>query len=208
MEDASKTQPYVRKDERREMIADAARLLIAQKGLAALRTREVAERVGINISTLHFHVPSKAALLMLVAETSRDAFLALLPPEPSPERDALAQLREEVWAFHDSLRARPELAGCFAQLSQLAESDPEIAVTLEDFTRGWAGRYAAIIGIGRDQGVFRADVDPYPAALMATGALTAFAPRGPEGMALFWPVYEEIERSLLAPEAKERDDAG
>lgn len=201
------TQAYVRKDERRDMIADAARLLIAEKGLAALRTREVAERVGINVSTLHFHVPSKAALLTLVAETSRDAFLALLPPEPSAGSDALAQLRAEVRAFHDSLRDRPELIRCFGQLSQLAESDPEIAATLEAFTRGWACRYAAIIGIGRDQGVFRADVDPYPAALMATGALTAFAPRGPEGLAQFWPVYEEIERSLLAPGAKERADA-
>lgn len=208
MDGASKTQSYVRKDERREMIADAARRLIAEKGLAALRTREVAERVGINISTLHFHVRSKAALLTLVAETSRDAFLALMPPEPAPGRDALAQLRAEVRAYHDSLRDRPELARCFTQLSQLAESDPEIAATLEDFTRGWAGRYAAIIGIGRDQGVFRADVDPYPAALMATGALTAFAPRGPKGLAQFWPVYAEIERSLLAPAAKERGDAG
>lgn len=208
MESTSKIQVYVRKDERREMIADAARLLIAEKGLAALRTREVAERVGINISTLHFHVRSKAALLTLVAETSRDAFLALLPPEPSAGRDALTQLRAEVRAYHASLRDRPELARCFAQLSQLAEGDPEIAATLEDFTRGWAGRYAAIIGIGRDQGVFRADVAPYPAALMATGALTAFAPRGPEGLAQFWPVYEEIERSLLAPEAKEQGDAG
>lgn len=201
MMDDRKPQAYVRKDARREMIAEAARRLIAEKGLAALRTRDVAERVEINISTLHFHVRSKAALLTLVAETSRDAFLALLPPDPSPDRDALAQLRAEAQAFHDSLRDRPELARCFAQLAQLAETDAGIAATLEAFTRGWAGRYAAIIGFGRDQGAFRADVDPYPAALMATGALTAFAPRGPEGLAQFWPVYHEIERGLLARQA-------
>ncbi|GHG90835.1 TetR/AcrR family transcriptional regulator [Pseudodonghicola xiamenensis] len=207
MANDSKPPAYVRKDERREMIAEAARRLIAEKGLAALRTRDVAERVGINISTLHFHVRSKAALLTLVAETSRDAFLALLPPDPSPDRDALAQLRAEVQAFHDSLRDRPELARCFGQLAQLAETDAGIAATLEDFTRGWAGRYAAIIGFGRDQGLFRADVDPYPAALMATGALTAFAPRGPGGLAQFWPVYQEIERGLQVRHVEETDDA-
>ncbi|WP_417674541.1 TetR/AcrR family transcriptional regulator [Pseudodonghicola sp.] len=207
MTENNKPQAYVRKDERREMIADAARQLIAEKGLAALRTRDVAERVGINISTLHFHVRSKAALLTLVAETSRDAFLSLLPPDPAPDRDALTQLRAEVQAFHDSLRDRPELFRCFGQLAQLAETDAAIAATLEGFTRGWAGRYAAIIGLGRDQGVFRADVDPYPAALMATGALTAFAPRGPEGLAYFWPVYREIERGLLARQVEGTDDA-
>ena len=199
MEKTDKTHPYIRKDARREMIAVAARQLIAEKGLAALRTRAIAERVGINISTLHFHVSGKSALLDFVAVTTRDAFMALLPPEPDPALNAHEQLRNEVQAYHDSLRDHPDMAVCFAQLSQAAATQPELAQTLEDFTRNWCGRYVRIMSFGRDQGIFRANLDPFAAALMVTGALTAFAARGPAGLTQFWPVFSEIERSLLVP---------
>ncbi|MBT9382241.1 TetR/AcrR family transcriptional regulator [Pseudooceanicola sp. CBS1P-1] len=200
-------QSYLRKAERRAMIARAARALILENGYAALRTRDVAARVGINISTLHFHVPGKEALVELVAETTRDAFLALLPPAPDPGAPARAQLRAEARAYHDSLRDQPDLAACFVQLTQIAGTTPQVAALLEGFTRDWCARYAAILEIGRAQGVFRADLHPLPAALAVTGALSAFGPRGPEGLAMFWPVFDEIERGLLTRSASEGDDA-
>ena len=191
-------QSYMRKDERRAMIAEAARALILENGYGALRTRDVAARVGINISTLHFHVPTKAALTQLVAETTRDSFVALLPAAPDPVRPARDQLRAEVRAYHDSLRDRPELAACFAQLQQAARTEPAVALMLGAFTEGWCQRYVEILASGRAQGAFRADLNPFPAALAITGALTAFGARGPDGLAMFWPVFEEIERGLLA----------
>ena len=191
-------QPYLRKDERRAMIAQAARAVIVENGYAGLRTRDVAARVGINISTLHFHVANKAALVALVAETTRDAFLDLLPPAPDPARPARMQLRAEAQAYFQSLRDRSELAACFAQLMQLSASEPAIASQIDGFTQGWCQRYAEILAIGRVQGVFRADLDPLAAALAMTGALTAFAPRGPRGLGMFWPVFDELERGFLA----------
>lgn len=198
MEDRKPTQPYLRQQTRRAMIAAAAIALILEKGAAALRTRDVAARVGINISTLHFHVATNSDLLLLVAETVREAFGSLLPPAPDPARSARDQLRAEVQAYHDSLRDRPELAACFAQLTPIAPSEPEIGALIEAFTRSWCARYVEILTLGRAQGVFRADLEPLPAALMITGALTAFGPRGPGGLALFWPVFTEIEHGLLA----------
>ncbi|MGD9919011.1 MAG: TetR/AcrR family transcriptional regulator [Paenirhodobacter sp.] len=195
----SQRHAYIRKDARRAMIAEAARALILEEGYAALRTRTVAARVGINISTLHFHVANKAELVALVADSTRDAFLARLPPAPDPARPARAQLRAEAQAYHDSLRDAPELAACFAQLRQIAGTEPEIAAKLEDFAQGWCQRHVEILAIGRAQGVFRADLAPLPAALALTGALTAFAARGPGGRAMFWPVFDEIERGFLAP---------
>ena len=46
-------------------------------------------------------------------------------------------------------------------------------------------------------------LDPLAAALAMTGALTAFAPRAPKGLAMFWPVFDELERGLLALPNKE-----
>ena len=63
-------------DIRRPAIAAAARALIAERGFEGLRTRDIAERVGINVATLHYHVPSKEALIELVAQSMRDDFIA------------------------------------------------------------------------------------------------------------------------------------
>ncbi len=195
-------QPYIRGAGRRSLIAEAARALMVENGLAALRTREVAARAGITVSTLHFHVPTKSDLIALVAETSRDQFLALLPEAPDRNQAARPQLRAEAGAYHDSLCDRPELAACFEQLLQLGGSDPRVAEMLDEFTRGWLRRYEQILDFGRMRGEFRADLAPLPAALALTGALTAFASRGPDGLSLYWPVYDEIERGFLAQPGK------
>ena len=57
---------------RRREIAAAARSLVAERGFEGLRTRDIADRVGINVATLHYHVPSKDALIELLAESLRD----------------------------------------------------------------------------------------------------------------------------------------
>ncbi len=57
------------RDDRRLAIAAAARAIIIEKGLEGLRTRDIALRVGINVATLHYHVPSKEALIALVADS-------------------------------------------------------------------------------------------------------------------------------------------
>lgn len=196
---------YHRHDARRRMIGEAARLLIFENGLAALRTRDVAARVGINISTLHFHVPSKAALLELVAVTTRDCFLGLLPAVPDPDLPALDQLRAESCAYHDSLRDRPELSSCYVQLALNSGAGSSVAEKLEAFSREWCQRYVDILTIGLRQGVFRADLDPLPAALALTGGLSAFGFRGPGQLELFWPVFNELERGLLSVKVQEKD---
>ncbi|MDK3019673.1 TetR/AcrR family transcriptional regulator [Pseudodonghicola flavimaris] len=190
---------YLRKAARREMIAEAARRIIAEKGVEGLRTRDVAERAAINISTLHFHVKSKAALIALVAETSRDAFLALLPPDPDPAGDPRAQLRAEAQVYHDSLRDRPDLSVCFARLALAAPDNPAVAAMIAEFTGQWADRFRQILAKGRDRGIFRADMDPLAAALMLSGALTAFGRSATPVLRFYWPVFDEAERGLLAP---------
>ena len=62
-------QHYEAGDDRRRQIASAARKLIAEKGFEGLRTREIADAVGINVATMHYHVPNKEALIVLIAES-------------------------------------------------------------------------------------------------------------------------------------------
>ena len=205
MEKINAHQHYMRGSNRRIEIACAARTLIVEKGYAALRTRDVAARVGISISTMHFHVPTKIDLIVLVVETTLDEFIRLLPSPPSPEVAARDQLRAEIEAYYNSLNEREELASCYIQLTHVARYEPQIATILDAFEQGWCQRYVEILKIGRRQGVFRADLSPLPAALVITGALTAFGTRGPQKLEMFWPVFDEIERGFLSHSQEGKD---
>ena len=80
-------------EDRRLAIARAARAIIVEKGLEGLRMRDIAARVGINIATLHYHVPSKEALVALVAESLRRDFRAQALRHPRQGKSGLEQLR-------------------------------------------------------------------------------------------------------------------
>src|SRR6218665_695397 len=98
-------------DERRIAIAHAARALIIEKGLEGLRTRDIAERVGINIATLPYHVPSKEALVTLVAASLRDDFKAQALRHPKAGLNGGEQLRQEFNEFREVATDYPELIG-------------------------------------------------------------------------------------------------
>jgi AcrR family transcriptional regulator len=56
------------KNERASEVVRAAYALIVEKGMEGLRTREVADKVGINSATLHYYFPTKEALIQGVVE--------------------------------------------------------------------------------------------------------------------------------------------
>src|ERR1700755_2512940 len=89
-------------DDRRHEIAAAARALIVEKGFEGLRTRDIADRVGINIATLHYHVPSKEALIQLVADSARDEFIAQHKALSSEGMTGTQRLRAEFDEYIDT----------------------------------------------------------------------------------------------------------
>jgi len=88
-------------DDRRDAIARAARALIVEKGVEGLRTRDIAERVGINIATLHYHVPSKEALIELVAESLQTFFRGQSIMRPRAHLGALEKMDLEFVDFRE-----------------------------------------------------------------------------------------------------------
>lgn len=159
------------KDERRAAVALAARALIVEKGLEGLRTRDIAERVGINIATLHYHVPTKEALIALVAESLRDDFKsqALRHPKSGP---GAAQLREEFMEFRETVAEMPEVIGVLSELVDRARRDTSIAEIILPMQAYWTRQYAEIFRLGIADGSFRPSIDPDAAAVITTAALT------------------------------------
>ena len=159
-------------DERRIAIAHAARALIIEKGLEGLRTRDIAERVGINIATLHYHVPTKEALVALVAATLRTDFKSQALRHPRRDQSGLMQLRIEFNEFRETVAEMPEVIGVLSELVDRARRDASIAEIILPMQSFWTGQFTEIFRIGMADGSFRPDIDPDAAAIMVTAALT------------------------------------
>lgn len=184
-------------DERRLAIAQAARQIIVEKGLEGLRTRDIAARVGINIATLHYHVPSKEALVALVAESLRQDFKAQAMRHPRTGKNGLEQLRLEFDDFRETVVEMPDLIIILTELVERARRDApiaEIMIPMRDF---WRNQFADIFRLGISDGSFRPDLDPEAAALISTGALSDCWRQAKVSLSLLDHVVAELERAFI-----------
>ncbi|MDB5621976.1 MAG: TetR/AcrR family transcriptional regulator [Devosia sp.] len=190
-------------DDRRRAVALAARALIVERGLEGLRTRDIAARVGINIATLHYHVPSKEALVALVAESVRLDFRAQAERRPRTGKTALEQLRLEFDDFRETVEEMPELIIVLTEMIERARRDPAIAAIVAPIQEHWRTQFAEIFELGIADGSFRPNLDPVAAALITTGTLADY-------WRLLTPlrtpldrVFAEIEHAFGAPHSSQ-----
>lgn len=181
---------------RRAAIAAAARSLIAERGFEGLRTRDIAERVGINIATLHYHVPSKESLIEIVAQSIRDDFIAQHEARPRAGLTPLQRIRLEIDDFRDTLVNNPELFVVFSELMARARRDPKVASAIRPMNAYWHRQWTEMLAAGRDDGSLRPDIDPAAAATMVIGALTASQRLSDDRIGHFENVTAELERAL------------
>lgn len=150
--------PEASKNPRASEIVKAAYFLIAEKGLEGLRTREVAERVGINSATLHYYFPDKETLIRGVVE-----YLMTELQTPcvsiSPSASALERLRAEFADLRARLRKIPEQLVVLTELALRAYRDPVIAHLLQRLDEGWQTHLQSIFETGIAEKTFRADLD-------------------------------------------------
>ena len=184
-------------DDRRLAIAEAARAIIAEKGLEGLRTRDIAARVGINVATLHYHVPSKEALVALVAESLRDAFRAQAQRRSRVDKSGLEQLRLEFDDFRETLEETPELIVVLSEMIERGRRDPTIGAIVAPLFDFWRRQFAEIFRLGAADGSFRPDLDPRAAALIATAALSDCRRQWTEFQVPLAAVTAELERAFV-----------
>ncbi len=196
------TQHYCSTADRRDEIARAARALIAESGFEGLRTRDIAERVGINVATLHYHVPTKAALVELLAQSLRDDFMAQHERHPRDGMNALERLQQEFDDYEEGQRETPELYLVYSELLIRARRDEAVAAIMQKMVDYWHGQIAAILRDGVADGSFRADLDPPTAAGMVIGALTWRKRNASAPAAAFHALTAELVRSLESDAAK------
>ena len=118
-------------DGRRAELVEAAYALIAEKGLEGLRTRDIAAKVGINISTLHYHFETKEKLIAAVVDHVHVLFRTVRAPlrAGASSLDALRSLFESQ---AHRRRAQPELEIVLNELLVRARRDADVRAAVEE----------------------------------------------------------------------------
>jgi AcrR family transcriptional regulator len=168
-------QKYQATDDRKRAIAAAARSLIVEKGFEGLRTREIADRVGINIATLHYHIPTKDALIELVAQSMKEDFMAQYQRYPRVGLDPRRLLELEIDQHRDTRRHNPELLLVMEEMGRRARHDASIARYIDPMRMFWRQQIIDILKAGVADGSFRANLDPEGASFMVIGTMVAMS---------------------------------
>ena len=192
-------------DDRRAEIAAAARALIVEKGVEGLRTRDIAERVGINVATLHYHVPSKDALIELVAASLIQDFRNQHVARPREHLSAREQLDLEFVDFRELAEDRPEVMLVFSELIERARRDERIAATIMPLRRSWRQAIVELLGAGKRDGDYRADLDPEAFAGILISALVGFCRTRMREPGAYDRLVAELQRAIRNPDSAHKD---
>lgn len=190
-------------EDRRAAIAAAARALIAEKGVEGLRTRDIADRVGINVATLHYHVPSKEALIELVAESLARQFREQHVTRPREHLSAKQRMDLEFVDFREVAIERPEAVMVFSELMERARRDERIAAAIRPMKGTWRQMLVALLTEGVAEGAYRADLDPDACATMVMSSLIGFCRTAYKDPKVYDALVAELQRAIRNPSAQD-----
>jgi AcrR family transcriptional regulator len=150
-------------DRRSKMIIEAAFKAIARDGFEGLRTREIAKLVGINSATLHHHFPTKEDLIAGVADYLQSRFRTE-KTQPAASESAVEALDRQLNDVTFYYSTRPEMLSVYREFVGRAPRDPAIRKLVQRLHGGWQADIVETLKKGRNDGSFRADLDPEAAA--------------------------------------------
>ena len=185
---------------RRDALLNATAAVIAEHGFEGLRTREVAERAGINHATLHHHFPSKEALVAALVPR----LLARLDTlRAIRQRSALSpadELHAHLVAAAAQMLREPELFITLNEFFARARRDASIRELMSGVERAWRGYLLALLRRGREAGEFRDDLDVDAAAEIIVAFLRGCPLPRPPGDATLAGAVRHLEESIWARE--------
>jgi len=151
---AAGTQRMRQRDRKSELVEIAYRL-IAQNGLEGFRIRQVAAGAGIDNGTLHYHFPSKEALILGVVDYLMEDLRKNRVVWKDAKRTALDELRMEFEDIRLRLRRTPEQFIVLSDLAIRSWRDPVVAKIFKRLDDGWHAHLVALLERGIQQGMFR-----------------------------------------------------
>jgi AcrR family transcriptional regulator len=143
--------------------------MIAKHGFEGLRTRDVADMVGVNIATLHYYFPTKESLIRAVLDQAMIRFRSTLTPHGSPSD----QLRNHLRAVRKLLIEEPELKAVMAEFALRSARDRSIAAIMAEMYTSWHKAVRGLLRRAIKQGGLKSDLDSDGVAALIVATLTA-----------------------------------
>jgi AcrR family transcriptional regulator len=154
---------------RRQELVRATFQMIAKNGFEGLRTRDIADLVGVNIATLHYYFPTKESLIRAVLDQAMIRFRSTLTPHGSPSE----QLRNHLRAVRKLLIEEPELKAVMAELALRSARDRSIAAIMAEMYDSWHKAVRGLLRRAVKEGGLKSDLDSDGVAAMIVATLTA-----------------------------------
>jgi AcrR family transcriptional regulator len=163
-EEPSRTRP-LRSDAlaNREAILEAARQLLAEKGLAA-EIREIAERAGVGVGSLYRHFGSREGLVRAVMQAAAEDLVQRVRVAAT-ERDPKGAIRETIHAGAALFERFGVLTEVILRGQTNEFPDPKTEAFPDPIDLA-----ASVLQRGVEDGSFRSDLD-VPVAIAALGSI-------------------------------------
>ena len=145
----------MRQRDRKSELVEIAYRLIVLNGLEGFRIRQVAAEAGIDNGTLHYHFPSKEALILGVVDYLMEDLKNNRAVWKDAEQTALDELRMEFEDIRLRLRHTPEQFIVLSDLAVRSWRDPVVAKIFRKLDDGWHAHLVAMLERGIQQGIFR-----------------------------------------------------
>ena len=153
---------------RRDELVLAAYRRIAEAGFEGLRTRDVADEVGVNIATLHYYFPTKEALIRGVVGHAMGRFRTAFAPGTRPGEQLAAQFKGiRRLAAHE-----PELFTVMGELALRSSRDPAIAAIFQETIRAWHDILVVLVRHAQNEGFVDKRLDPETTASVVIATLS------------------------------------
>lgn len=174
-------------------IYDAAVRLIYERGYHGTSLRAVATEVGVQMSSLYYHFPSKQDLLMAIMNRAMNDLIDTVEGAVSRATGPEERLRSAIRAhvlFHAERRKEAFIVD--AELRALEPANRGLVVELRD---RYEGVFAAILREGAEQGVFRvpdAKLAVFALMAMCTGVAVWYRPGGGLSLERIADIYTDL----------------
>ncbi|MDR3709922.1 MAG: TetR/AcrR family transcriptional regulator [Capsulimonadaceae bacterium] len=197
---------HVKREDQRENLLEAAYDLVGEVGVSGLRTRDIAERAGVNIATLHYCFENKDALLQelygyILREVRQDRERCLAGVD-----GASAILRAHADLRFHFLSTRPASVRAWRAFAEGAWTSDVVRRIMRQHLSELRERLASTIAQGRADGTVTGFPDVSD-ELAASMLMSLF-----DGMMLQWvanpdgfPV-QEYQNAVLSWLGIEKDD--
>jgi AcrR family transcriptional regulator len=130
-----------------EALLDAAERLLVEVGYAAITTRRLAERAGVNHGLVHYYFGSMDELLLRVVERTTDQLLARQTAMYAGPEPFIEKWRAAMRFMDDDSEAGYQKA--FFEMQAMAWNRPEIRARIQEVHRRWV----AVVHPAFDEGL-------------------------------------------------------